>query len=929
MFATLYKPLSESESTWSKAKITDIFKIISYNYTKKFYEVGSFSMVIPVNEPSVGMLETNTFLATNEGDYLFVTGIKETENRITLEGYDLKYLLAGRVTLFPTEAQDVGAYGYYVTKGTTGECICDIVNHNIAEATDPNRRIYGFSVNSAPVGIANDTYMTRLEPLDQVVGTLCKNAGIGYDVEMRFDPVFGDSIAFRVIKPTDRSENQTNVPKVIFSKRFLNVETLSREIGVDAEKNAIYAVNGTNIDDAIVKLVNRGGEDRANYGVYRRETTVNVNCDIDEIDSYALKETEDFVAADSFVMDVMASESYKREWFVGDIVTFRHKGLSRNAPIIAAEIQRTADKFTVKLSAGETKKKPVSAISKKADRASKENTQRKFDDVNVTTVKNIPADGGKNKIYVLEIPQNRPKELIEAETCEGYIFIDGKWKKLGVNSGANNTDTGDFNSPSAGSGNANHGMMSTICSGTGNTISTKGTKRDNACMFIGSGSGNKIINKDNDNSKPAPQYSAIANGTNNIIFSPECFIGSGNGIRISIGSEYSAIIDGLGNLIEKSPGSFIGSGCENKINLSEGKFNSVVGGVGNKILGKTSCSTIAGGQGNEIYGDVYPQNYSFVGCGLNNKITNEKRGGFSGFHAVCGGCYHIVDGVVNFVGSGKFFEIESNSSAILTGVNNKIKKTGIGGENSYIFIGTGSENTIAASENSPNPSVVTIINGIKNTIKSADYALIGTGCDNTIGDESSNSVILSGIGNSIYSNSAFIGHGSGNSIIGASYYSAILSGVKNSIIGALSVIIGGCNNKADNDKCLLFGEGLTTDGDYQTIFGCHNKPTDGKAIFVIGNGTPEHREFDQETGKYVTIPAVQSNAVWVTKEGDIYARSFNIIGESALEVSAFSSKSAYSPDLSELAKQIRQMKEDIKALKSENQALKSEISSLK
>ena len=32
MFATLYKPLSESESTWSEAKITDIFKIISYNY---------------------------------------------------------------------------------------------------------------------------------------------------------------------------------------------------------------------------------------------------------------------------------------------------------------------------------------------------------------------------------------------------------------------------------------------------------------------------------------------------------------------------------------------------------------------------------------------------------------------------------------------------------------------------------------------------------------------------------------------------------------------------------------------------------------------------------------------------------------------------------------------------------------------------------
>ena len=121
MFATLYKPLSESAPTWAAAKITDIFKIISYNYTKKFYEVGSFSMVIPVNEPSAELLETNTFLATSDGDYLFVTDIKETESRITLEGHDLKYLLAGRITLFPTEEQDEGTYGYYVTKGSTGE----------------------------------------------------------------------------------------------------------------------------------------------------------------------------------------------------------------------------------------------------------------------------------------------------------------------------------------------------------------------------------------------------------------------------------------------------------------------------------------------------------------------------------------------------------------------------------------------------------------------------------------------------------------------------------------------------------------------------------------------------------------------------------------------------------------------------------------
>ncbi len=68
---------------------------------------------------------------------------------------------------------------------------------------------------------------------------------------------------------------------------------------------------------------------------------------------------------------------------------------------------------------------------------------------------------------------------------------------------------------------------------------------------------------------------------------------------------------------------------------------------------------------------------------------------------------------------------------------------------------------------------------------------------------------------------------------------------------------------------------------------------------------------------------------FVNQTGDVYAHSFNIIGETASEASAFSAKSVDSPDISELAEQIRQMKEDIEALKSENQALKAEISSLK
>lgn len=668
MFATLYKPLSESAPTWAAAKITDIFKIISYNYTKKFYEVGSFSMVIPVNELSAELLETNTFLATSDGDYLFVTDIKETESRITLEGHDLKYLLAGRITLFPTEEQDKGTYGYYVTKGNTGECICDIVRHNITEATDPDRRIYGFSVNYSPFGLQNDTYMTRLEPLDQVVGTLCKNAGIGYDVTMRFDPAFGDSIAFQVLNPTDRSADQTDVPKMIFSTSFLNVESLLRETGVNSEKNAIYAINGTNIDDAVVKLVNRD-EDKASFGVYRRETTVNVNCDIDEIDSYALKEAEDFITTDSFVMDVMAVESYKRDWFVGDIVTFQHKGVRRNVPIIAAEVQRTADKFTVKLSAGETVAKPVTAISKKADRVAEEITQKKFDDGYVTVVKELPEKGKKNKIYVLEEEQaaaladdSGTEEVGSgSDTVNGFVFIGGEWKMIGgEGGGAAGSGVGEFTNEEKNSEIFN--SYKDITDDNGAVTSKKNYINPNTQYAHISGASNSI---DNDESVTLfSNWASILGGDGNSINNSfRAVICGGMGNKIEKSSYFSAILGGNGNLISSAMFA-LAAGTGNKVYASQ---SVILDGAQNQILAGASNSVIGAGNTNKISG-----RNSGIFCGSINTI--ETGGGDNAI--IAGNQNRITNGNQNLIGAGVNNNISANGigNCIICGYYNEIKE---------------------------------------------------------------------------------------------------------------------------------------------------------------------------------------------------------------------------------------------------------------
>lgn len=693
MHAVLYRPISADAPTWAENKITDIFKIISYSYTKKFYEVGSFSMVIPINEPSAELLEINTFLAVDDSDFLFVTGIKETESRITLEGYDLKYLLAGRITLFPTEEQDTGTYGYYVTKGSTGECICNIVRHNISEASDLNRRIYGFSVNNSAQGLAEDTYMTRLEPLDQVVATLCKNAGIGYDVTMEIGSSFGDGIRFEVIKGTDRSEKQTDVPKVIFAKSFLNVESLSREVGVDAEKNAIYAINGTNIDDAVVKLVNRDGEDKADYGVYRRETTVNVNCDVDEIDSYALKEAEDFISTDSFIVEAAAAESYKKEWFVGDIVTFRHKDIARDVPITAVEIQRTADKFTIKLSAKEGSLKPVSRISRTANKTANEITQKKFDDGYVLVVKELPEEGKKNKIYVLEAENSEVALLADdteteetegAKVIDGYVFVDGEWKKIGGGDGSGSV--GEFTNEEKNSEIFN--CYTDVKNASGTVIAKKNYINPKTAYAHVSGYHSSI---DDDDSSYYSIAASILGGFSHILTkSPYAVIVGGERNKISTNGACSSIVGGDQNFCS-SHLCFIGGGahntvCEHNSSVIAGERNTVgggvsfiAGGIGNEI-GSVGYAAIIGGSGHKI-GLNYIGNASAIIGGQNNDVetinsaviagNNNTIGSYGrGNNIILGGQYNQSDGA-NCTVCGEYNVADASRNCFICGSNNK------------------------------------------------------------------------------------------------------------------------------------------------------------------------------------------------------------------------------------------------------------------
>ena len=166
---------------------------------------------------------------------------------------------------------------------------------------------------------------------------------------------------------------------------------------------------------------------------------------------------------------------------------------------------------------------------------------------------------------------------------------------------------------------------------------------------------------------------------------------------------------------------------------------------------------------------------------------------------ICGGYCNTTGGRLNAVLGGQDNKIDGTHNAIAAGLNNKI-----------------TSGTEEAREN-----------------------FIGAGLNNK----------LSGIDN-------FIGSGSGNSISSASSHSAIAAGLDNTINGAYSFIGSGMNIEINGfTNVFANGTGLIADRSNQVLFGRYNAPTEGKGVFVIGNGSS---------------PGSRSNCYVIYEDGSVY-----------------------------------------------------------
>ena len=353
---TVYLPLDGR--TQADVKVTEFTEAEKYSYKRHRTEIGRFTLVVPATANGIKRVCPDMLIYVEDDDTvcdsLIVSSVKNDGYHYTIEGTDLKGMLAYRYTLFPQEEIEAGTYGFDVQQGETSEIIKHYVNYNCVEPTDPNRTIVGLICDESGGGLAEDTYMSRLQPLNEVVEALCKNADIGYDIKM-FLPGYENNYALEILPGEDRTNSTAGNRKCVFVDYLQNTETITKELDSSDRKTAVWTVNGNGVDDSVVMAIYK--TDAA--GFMRRETVLTANCDIDLTEMYVKanttemvdKETHSFVLADYTV--------YGKGFNVGDKVSVIKDGALIDQRILSANKEYSAESKKVIVEIGDIPEKKV------------------------------------------------------------------------------------------------------------------------------------------------------------------------------------------------------------------------------------------------------------------------------------------------------------------------------------------------------------------------------------------------------------------------------------------------------------------------------------------------------------------------------------------------------------------------------------------
>lgn len=363
------------EKTIQESKLGEITEINSFEFEKRFCGAGTFSLEIPSNCNYADIIEINTLIYSREDNMCFVAkNIKRTETTTTITGYDLNVMLRDRLTMPAVDEKGVMGEKDLI-QGTTEACVKHFIDYNMINSLVPERNYPRFAIGEDKGrGLAADSYYCGKQSVEDVVCALCEGASLGYRISLDISPKSTSPetplIIFDVAEQVDKSANQSERNRVIFSAGMKNINQTERETGITSNKNALWCEAG-GIHDGFVF---ESDEEAAPASWDRREEYVSLSvADKDseaDLKLYGRREmTDKFAITDSLVVEAGNPLDFGVVYDVGDIITVydnAHK-VQLDSVISAATVKRSGSEYTVKITLGESKPKLIDECVKQSD----------------------------------------------------------------------------------------------------------------------------------------------------------------------------------------------------------------------------------------------------------------------------------------------------------------------------------------------------------------------------------------------------------------------------------------------------------------------------------------------------------------------------------------------------------------------------------
>ncbi len=345
--------------------------------TQNFYGTGSFELTIPLADPCAVQFQKHRFVLIGRRFYGFIVGLRRTADQngdlLIITGTDLNGLLERRITMPKDYGGSNDAAGYDAVTGASETVIKHFVRNNLVLPSQPDRIIKGFTI--APDlqrGLPTDKYMSRYEPLSEVVYKVGQTAKLGAVTSLDLQQ---GRILFDVTMGTNRTVSQSDVRPVVFSvnrQTMLSMEYIDNEAGL---KNAFYAtMSGAKYaDEALTMTFYRPEQETAPpSGVARIETHMDISAqtpasgqEYAELKRLALINATDMVGVSNFTCEVnFARLSFGKDYFLGDLVTVQHLGwgVTRDIEIVGMTIECTGQGERYTATFGKQKPTLVSAV---------------------------------------------------------------------------------------------------------------------------------------------------------------------------------------------------------------------------------------------------------------------------------------------------------------------------------------------------------------------------------------------------------------------------------------------------------------------------------------------------------------------------------------------------------------------------------------